>query len=106
MTPAEISAIIQREIDAAPRLAHSHGVDLGRCLVTPRKLQFKNSFPNYKRGEPLDLWIVLEETPGTRGGYLIVYNEEEREFGLAVWGDDLPIFIGCYGTFISTLVGM
>jgi len=52
------------------------------------------------------LWIVLEETPGRREGYLIVFDEQRRTFGLASWDGESPVFIGFHSTFLNTLQGM
>lgn len=57
-------------------------------------------------GKPLQLWIVLEETPGKKDGYLIVFDERKRMFGLADWGADGPDFLGFHGSFLKTLKGM
>ena len=57
-------------------------------------------------GEPLSLWIVLEETPGKRDGYLIVFDEQRRTFGPADWSGDTPVFLGYHGGFLNTLQGM
>jgi hypothetical protein len=55
----------------------------------------------------LDLWLVLEETPGKRDGYLILYNHEMSQFGLGAWGEgDEIVFLGYHGKFWSTFEGM
>ena len=66
----------------------------------------QNTFPKLQDGRPLDLWIVLEETPGKKEGYLIAFDERTRKFGLVDWGGDVPVFLGYYGSFMDTLEGM
>ena len=104
MTAPEISEIIEREIDGNWSLSNAHGVDLKRCLVAPVKHTYRDSF---KEGETLELWLVLEEVPEEKGGYKIVFDEQERMFGLAVSVVGKPdMFLGFYGTFLETLEGM
>jgi len=108
MSSADVRAIVEAEIGDESLQSNLHGVDLRKCLVQPRKVSCRNTFPKLDDGKPLDLWIVLEETPGEKGGYLIVYDEIRKAFGLAVWdwNGDTPVFIGFHGDFISTLQGM
>ena len=106
MTPGEVRAIVDSEICGNLSQSNLHGVDLQRCLVEPRKVACRNTFPKLAGGKPLQLWIVLEETPGTRDGYLIVFDEERRKFGLASWSGETPVFLGFHGSFLSTLEGM
>jgi hypothetical protein len=106
MSSAEVQAIIEAEIDGNRSQSIAHGVDLRRCLVHPRKVACRNTFPKLHDGRPLELWIVLEETPGSRDGYLIVYDETKRVFGLAAWDGETPVFLGFHGTFLNTLNGM
>jgi hypothetical protein len=106
MTSAEVRAIIEAEIGDDWSQSNAHAVNLRRCLVQPRKAACRNTFPKLADGKPLHLWIVLEETPGTRDGYLIVFDEKQRAFGLADWDGDTPVFLGFHGSFLSTLQGM
>ena len=52
------------------------------------------------------MWIVLEETPGKKDGYLIAFDERKHKFGLADWNGDIPVFLGYHGSFMDTLEGM
>lgn len=105
-TAKQVRAIIDAEVGSDLSRSNSHGVDLRRCLVEPRKVKCRNTFPKLKKGKPLELWIVLEETPGASDGYLIVFDEETHQFGLADWAGSTPVFLGFHGTFLNTLEGM
>lgn len=55
------------------------------------------------------VWLVLEEQPQEKDGYLIVYNEQRNSFGLASQGfpnDLYPVLCGYYGDFPNTLASM
>ena len=106
MTADEVRAIIAGEIGAASSLPNSHGIDLKRCLVIPRRVSCRNSFSVLNDGKPIPLWIVLEERPGSPEGYLIVFDDRRRVFGLADWDGITPVFLGFYGTFLNALQGM
>jgi hypothetical protein len=106
MTSDEVRLIIEAEIDGDWSQSNTHSVDLRRCLVQPRKVPCRNTFPKSDSGKSLDLWIVLEEIPGSRDGYLIVFDERRRLFGLAIWNGDMPVVLGFYGGFLNTLRGM
>jgi hypothetical protein len=106
MNPAEVRAIVEAEIGDDWSRSNAHAVDLRKCLVQPRQVACRNAFPKLNAGKPLQLWIVLEETPGRRDGYLIVFDERRRMFGLPDWDGEAPVFLGYYGTFLNTLQGM
>ena len=106
MTAADVRALVEAEISDDWSQSNSHHVDLRQCLVMPRLVSCRNTFPKLAGGMPLELWIVLEETPGKRDGYLIVFDERKRVFGLADWDGDTPVFLGFHGTFLNTLRGM
>lgn len=104
MGAGEISELIEREVGGDWSLSNAHGVDLRRCLVAPTKRLYEDSF---RRGEMIELWLVLEEVPEDRSGYKIVFDEGSRTFGLAtgnVAGPD--VFLGYYGSFLKTLEAM
>jgi len=100
MTAQEIVKLIKDEIAAAGKTINSHGVDLNKCLALPRKVKLKDSFS--KNGSEIELWLVLEESPGSSEGYQIVFSEKEKSFGLA----KNRVFISFYGKFLETLAGM
>lgn len=106
MTPTEVQAIVAAEIGGDWSQSNIHGVDLRSCLVQPRQTACRNTFPRLDGGRPLQLWIVLEERPRTRQGYLIVFDERHGRFGLADWKDDTPVLLGFHGSFLNTLRGM
>lgn len=106
MTSVEVRAIIEAEIGGDWSQSNAHGVDLRKCLVQPRKAVCRNTFPKLEGGKSLPLWIVLEEKPGTRDGYLIVFDERRGVFGLGDWNGDTPVFLGFHGTFLNALQSM
>jgi hypothetical protein len=106
MTAAEVRAIIRAEVGGDWSQSNAHGIDLRKCLVEPRKVACHNTFPKLNGGKLLQLWIVLEETPGKTDGYLIVFDEGQRVFGLADWAGDTLVFLGFHGSFLNTLQGM
>ena len=106
MTADEVKAIVTAEIGDDWSRNNPHGVDLRTCVVTPRLVSCRNTFPQLDGGRSLDLWIVLEETPDKKDGYLIVFDEQRHKFGLADWNGNVPVFLGYHGSFIDTLDGM
>ena len=105
MTPSEVRDIVEREIAGDRSRRNAHGCDFDRCLVEPRLAEFENSGYPGATGTAM-LWVVLEEDPETRGGYMIVFEEAAGKFGLAVPGERLPVYIGRYGTFLETFNAM
>lgn len=106
MTPQDIKAIIAAELQGDLTRTNLHRVDLQKCLVEPRRVACINTFPEVWDGELIDLWVVLEEATDTAQGYLIVFDEESRGFGLAYRSGSTPLFLGIYGTFVDTFDGM
>jgi hypothetical protein len=106
MTPDEVRAIVEAEIGNDRSRSDPHGVDLKACLVTPWMVSCQNTFPQLEGGRPLNLWMVLEESPDKKDGYLITFDEQNHKFGLAAWSGDIPVFLGYHGGFINTLEGM
>src|SRR5262245_14295045 len=106
MTSAEVRRIVEAEIGEDWSRTNLHKTDLRRCLIEPRKHRCRNTFPKMDEGRPLDLWIVLEEFPREKRGYLIVFDDQTQRFGLADWEESGPVFLGFHGTFINTLEGM
>lgn len=106
MTSGEVRAVVEAQIGTDWDRSNPHGVDLRVSLVEPRKVRCRNTFPKLNGGRPLDLWVVLEEVPGSKDGYLIVFDERKGAFGLADWTNDTVVFLGYHGTFLETLDGM
>ena len=111
MTPQQVREFVEREIHGRWHESNLHGVNLRTCLVTPRRVKMINR--RVVDGDIVDstveVWVVLEETPGETGGYTIFFDEEDRCFGLASPGfkeDSHPVICGYYGDFWTTLKGM
>jgi hypothetical protein len=103
MDAEAVAQIIANDLAENPHFFNAHEVDLQACLVPPTRLTFENSF---REGELLTLWLVLREDPAKQEGYLVVFDESQNRFGLAVHGAQRPVFIGYYGSFTETLSGM
>ena len=89
---------------------NSHGINLRSALVTPS--QTKMILQLVRNGKikdsTVDVWIVLVERRDD-DGYIIFYDDEREEFGLASAGfaDDQQLVIcGYYGDFWTTFKGM
>ncbi len=109
MTSIEVLEIVLREIDGNWSISNAHRVDLKRCLLPePVMSLFQVMSRNPDQSRIINLWLVLEEDPDTHYGYKIVYDEQENMFGLASkdQGENIPIYLGPYGSFINTLEGM
>jgi len=103
MHAQEVSSIIAGDLAQNPNFFNAHGVDVVACLVQPELVEFDDSFND---GKTISLWLVLKERPNEEDGYLVVYDEMREMFGLAIYGNDRPVFIGLYGSFTETLAGM
>jgi len=70
-------------------------------LIEPKLEEYIDSSSNVR----ITLWTVLEEKG--KNGYIIVYSEENEEFGLAIMDkNNEKIFLGIYGSFAETLYSM
>ncbi len=106
MEAVEITKIIENEIAGNWHHPNVHGVDLKKCLVLPTKQNYKNPTKN-NQSETIELWLVLEELPESKGGYKIIFDEQSRRFGLAIEDtENKNVFLGLYGTFLQTLDAM
>jgi hypothetical protein len=112
MTATEVSKIIADEIASVGEKwfgrpeNNPHGLDLGRCLVEPRRVVCRNTFPQFRDGKPFPAWVVLEEQSDCDDCYRIIFDEELRKFGLAGGIRLMPSFLGWHGTFLNTVRGM
>jgi hypothetical protein len=106
MTSAEVRALVEAEIGGDWSRSNDHGLSLRRCLVPPRMITCRNTLPASNSSKPPELWIVLEESPSEKNGYLIVFDDQQRDFGLALWDGDTPVLLGFYGNFLDTLEAM
>ena len=103
MTPQELSCLIEDDLARAGTGFAWPGRPINQCLQKPEKRRFLNSRSD---DAPEDFWLVFEEGPGPGEGYMVVYDEELQEFGLAVQGTADPVVIGFYGGFVETLNSM
>jgi len=110
MTSEQVAEYVKTKIGGQWTESNAHGVDLRKCLVTPRKLKLISRIvkDGQIRDSVVDVWLVLEEVPGG-DGYSIFFDEDDEEFGLATKGfpsDPYPVICGCCGDFWTTLRGM
>jgi hypothetical protein len=104
MTPEDVSRIISDEIGDDWKHSNWHGCDLRACLVTPER-RLLSDFRD--ESKTLEMWLVLEEDADTHTGYRIVFDEKERQFGLAIEGmHGRDVWLGYYGSFLQTFDGM
>jgi hypothetical protein len=104
MKTSDVRNRVEQEIAENWGRSNAHGVDLRTCLVDPRRQQYRDSFD---QSRTLDLWLVLEEDTRTHGGYEIVFDDNNCQYGLATASrDGSRIFLGYYGTFLETLDAM
>ena len=102
MVEQEVRLLVEEQIGNNWDQSNAHGVNLQACLVTPEKRTYQQV-----NGQPVTLWLVLEEDPEERKGYKIVFSEEIGRFGLATTQINGPeIFLGFYGSFLKTLEAM
>ena len=109
MTPEQVRQLVEQEIGDRWAESNDHGVDLRTSLVTPRLIECRNTFPHAHRPDPstLPMWVVLEEQPGSHEGYVILFDEAKRRFGLGdVSQDGRVVFLGYHGSFWETFHGM
>lgn len=103
MSVEEIKKIIEKELKSESDIKNVFGLDLTKCLIEPQKQKYKNS---NDATETYEFWTVLEESEN-RNGYKIYFDEETKNFGLAINSDkDELIDIGGYGSFLRTLYSM
>ena len=101
-----INEIIQDEL-ADCSFENMHGLNTANIqehLIDPVLQVYEDSFSEAN----IQLWTVLYEVPNSTDGYIVVYDPSKNEFGLAVQSrkSGKKVFIGYYGTFIESMVGM
>ncbi len=111
MTSSEVQSLVWAEIDESLTETNAHGVDLRSCLVKPKRIQviWRKVRDGKMTEETHEVWLVLEERPLTKDGYMIVFNESRKVFGLVSPGfpsDPHPCLDGYYGNFRATFAGM
>jgi hypothetical protein len=57
MTSDEVQAVIEAEVGGDWSQSNAYGVDLRNCLVQPRKVACRNTFPKLDEGKPLQLGV-------------------------------------------------
>jgi hypothetical protein len=105
MNDGEVRRIVESAIGGDWSRTNAHGCDLKRCLVDPRVQEFENHGGPGASGF-IKLWVVLEECPETQDGYQIVFDETRQMFGLALLGNDGPVYLGPYGGFMDAFDAM
>ncbi len=103
---AQIKKTIEKEISEST-IDNWHGItkdNIKEHLVGPILEKYIDSMDeNHIR----ELWTVLEEEPKTKAAYTIYFDPDEKEFGLGLnTKDNTKVFLGIYGSFITTLNAM
>lgn len=99
----EIDAFVRQQIGDRWGETNLHHVDLRRSIV-PARLQ--TCVAGWDPELRFDVWIVLEEHPGSRDGYKIAYDPEKQSFGLMTSNGPTPCFLGYYGEFFDAFASM
>lgn len=89
---------------------NSHHVNLRSALVTPSRttMILRLVRKGKMKDSTVDVWVVLRELPAG-DGYIIFYDDDRDQFGLASAGfpdDHHPVICGYYGDFLTTFKGM
>ena len=100
----ELRKQIEAEIGNDWSRTNLHNVDLRASLLSePRKIKVVDAGTE----KDVEVWLVLEESPGTNAGYGVVYSEEDAAFGLVQFAKGYePCLFGIYGSFINTFDAM
>jgi hypothetical protein len=111
MDSTQIERQVRDEWRAAESGRNPHGLSPDRNLVIPPYPKtFRNSFFEsqsevpFRRRETLTMWVVVDELQESdKEGYLIVFDDRDKKYGLAIKPD---LFIGYYGTLVETIAAM
>src|SRR4051812_40436099 len=97
MTRKEISQMIEKEINGDWSISNWHNCDLKKCLVSPKRKEMRFG------DEIKKVWIVLEENSETLEGFKVFFDEEAKQFGLAMHSDSSPFSYACnsHNTFLA-----
>ncbi|GJL92474.1 hypothetical protein [Hyphococcus sp.] len=111
MTPDAVKKIVETQLGDFLHETKIHGLNLQASLVTPHKITAINRIvkDGNLRDSLEEVWVVFEEKLENSYGYKIVYDDEEREFGLLGGGlksDSHPVILGMYGTLLETIRSM
>jgi hypothetical protein len=109
MTSHEVQSLVLEQIGNRWTENNPHNVDLKKSLTLPEKIALLDfSGPTRTKGAAIEAWLVLEEFPETKSGYMIVFDESSKAFGLATRDASTkrPVFLGICGDFWTTLKDM
>lgn len=102
MQASNVKKLIEDELAGRKHIRNSHGVTLERCLVEPRRATIWDMVDN----ATLEGWLVLEENPGTKEGYVVTYIDARQPFALAYWRKNKLVLMYLCATFISAVENM
>ncbi|MCC9608725.1 hypothetical protein LOC68_08830 [Blastopirellula sp. JC732] len=110
MDAREVRQLVLQEIDDRWDESNSHAFNLRTALIkpTPTPMIHRLVRNGKIKDAIVDVWIVLKELP-EGDGYLIFYDEDRNQFGLASKGfpeDRYPVISGYYGSFWNAFKGM
>ena len=106
----EVKNIVSNELLESSKINNWHGINqsnINQHLIKPVKIKLVNPLTNLLQ----EYWLVLDEIPESkRNGYLIVYSEDDKSFGLAtkqntIFGD-IGMCVSLYDSFIDALNAM
>jgi hypothetical protein len=110
MTSSEIEQIVNAEFRNIKSFRYCDVTDVQSRLVTPYK---ELCVSKYQADSELvfEVWIVFEEEPMERVGYVIAFDEEEiseNPYVLAIWNQEKTSlnYVHHQSTFLETFEGM
>lgn len=108
MTSEEVAGLVEYELAMHGMMFAGHGVgveEILRFCVRPQLIPVLQG----AGGEPVPMWVVLDEQPdGGDGGVLILYHEEDGTFGLGRKGAGAePVrYLSPCGSFLDALLAI
>ena len=104
VNPSDLRRKIEAEIGSDWSRTNLHSVDLRTALLGEPKIITVLDAAGEKA---IQVWLVLEECPGTNAGYGVVYSEQDAAYGLIQFAEGYePCLFGIYGSFINTFDAM
>ena len=109
MTVDNVKKILEVQLRDDPGSMNDHGITLQRALVPPEKITIiVRIVRNGKIKENNEeVWLVGCEPRD--GGYRIIMRDDGLQLGLASNGfphDSFLVFVGWYGSLVSTFLAM
>jgi hypothetical protein len=107
MDAVDIERRVREEWEAARPAFEAHGI-VPNLVAPPYLKKFRNSFFQLGASEPfrriefLSLWVVADDGSGGEGGFLIVFDEERLQYGLATSG----VFLNYDRSLVDTIMGI